>query len=394
MHHYPITETEAVQVSGVADLLHREDIKPDRRALWLRGKYEPELCQAALELLQAREKAAGRYQHADRMYFTKHSLEQATDANIADYHASLFPNDAVVLDAGCGSGIDSIGFAKHGSRVVSVDIDPVHCIYTRLNSQLCDVADRLTVVHADLMQWPVNRAKWLFADPMRRSEQGRLLLPEQWKPPLSFYLESGASSGVIKASPMLKPDRTLLNGRQISYLESSSECKEAMISWGSCSCHPGQVVAVHVGSGSEILSTQPQCDDVKPIGRYLYDPSASVLAADLLPQLSDQIQAWRLSPYCGYLSGDKLIASPFARAYEVVRVFKYRKSTMKSYLSDRSISQVIIKKRGLPADWGHEWVRPDQGGGEIGLFAAFPVQNRLDVWVAHLSNEPVGAAIG
>ncbi|MHB1459872.1 MAG: 50S ribosomal protein L11 methyltransferase [Armatimonadota bacterium] len=389
-----MTETQAEQLSVVSDLLSRADIKPERRALWLSGKYEPEFCQAAVDLLQAREKAAGRYPFAERMYFTKNSLEQATDGLLAYYHASLFPNDAIVLDAGCGSGIDSIALAKHGSRVVSVDIDPVHCIYTRMNSQLCDVADRLTVVHADLMQWPVSRTEWLFADPMRRSEQGRLLLPEQWKPPLSFYLDAGPMNGVVKASPMLKPDRNLLSGRQISYLESGGECKEAMISWGACSSYPGQAVAVHIGSGSEIHSTQPQCVGVKPIGRYLYDPSASVLAADLLPQLAHQILAWRLSPYCGYLSGDKLISSPFARAYEVVRVFKYRKSIMKSYLSERSISQVIIKKRGLPADWGHEWVMPDAGGGEIGLFAAFPVQNRLDVWVAQLSNMPVSEANG
>ncbi len=389
MHCYPLTEIQAEQVSSVCDMLLDSGIEPSRRALWLRGKYAPELCQAAVELLQARERAAGRYPFADRMFFTKHSLEQATDHAVAAYHASLYPRDAVVLDAGCGSGVDSIALALHGCRVVSVDIDPVHCLYTKLNSRLYGIDDRLTVVRADLMHWPVARCRWLFADPMRRSQQGRLLLPEQWLPPLSHYLDAGCENGVVKASPMLKPDQALLNGRQISYLENGGECKEAAISWGACSMYPGQTVAVHIGTGSVMVSSQPRCVDVKPVGRYLYDPSASVLAADLLPQLAHQLQAWRVSAQCGYLSGDQPVDSPFARSYEVVHVFPYRKSTIKKYLQDRSIGQVILKKRGLPADWGDEWVKSDAGGTNTGLLAAFPVKDRFDVWVAELLHRPV-----
>ena len=387
MHVYPTERAQAYLVSSVAEQLSSEAVPPSRRALWLQGRYKPEVCQAAIELLNARERASASCPQASRLFLTKDALEQATNPLLASYHSEQFPAGVTVLDAGCGAGFDSIALALRGCQILSVDIDPVHCLYARLNSEIAEVTNRMTVVRADLMRWPISRVQWLYADPMRRNTQGRLLNPEDWTPPLSHYLncQPPVPNGVVKASPMLKPDSSLLNLRQISYIEVDGECKEALIKWGECAKYPGMRTAVHAKSGSEMLSAQAPPATYAPIGRYLIDPSAAILAADMLPQLGHQLNAWRISAYCGYLSSDECSKQPFGHHYGVISCFKYQNKRMKSYLLEHRISQVILKKRGLPAQWGTEWTGRNTHQGEVGLFAAFPVNDRNDVWIAHLT---------
>lgn len=386
---FPANREQAEAASALADLLIAEAVPATRRALWLQGRYSPELCRTAQELLLARERAARYYPLAQKMYFTKNALEQATTQAVADYHSSLFPSDTVVVDAGCGVGSDSLALARRGSKVIGVDINPVHCLYARLNSEITGLADKITVVCADLLRWPLGRAHWLFADPMRRNSNGRLMNPEEWTPPLSYYLQAkpGVPNGVVKASPMLKPDPALLSNRQMSYLEFDGECKEALISWGDCARYLGMRVAVNVNTGSEMLSEPVSAVRFAPVGNYLIDPSSAVLAADMLPQLACNLNAWRISPYCGYLSSDEFVSSPFAQHYRVTNSFKFQKNRMRAYLLDQSISKVILKKRGLPAEWGSELVKARKGDGDVGIFAAYPMNNQADVWISHLQKQ-------
>ena len=386
MHTYPLNRSQAYELSAIADDLAAAGIPSQRRALWLHGKYSPDICQAAIELLTAREKAPHDIPMGNRLFYTKAALEQSSCAALAKYHATLFPPGSFVVDAGCGIGMDTLAIASNAHNMLSIDLDPVHCLYTRLNSEIIGLSQHVAVVKGDVMQCHLEHAHNLFADPMRRNESGRLLDPSMWSPPLSYYLniEHDIDRIVIKASPMLKPDAALMAGRQIRYIEWNGECREALICCGRDIDGRGTKLAVNLTSGSDMLTIDCGLPAVRELGRYLIDPSPSILAADMLPQLASNLSAWRVSSGCGYLSSDALIPSAFTKHYQVVDCIKYHRKELMRYIKHQSVRGVVLKKWGLPADFGSELTAYHGDGQEEMILAAFPVDSRTDVWIARL----------
>ena len=58
--------------------------------------------------------------------------------------------------------------------------------------------------------------------------------------------------------------------------------------------------------------------DVRPPGRYLYDPDSAVVRAGLVDLLARDVGLWRLDDAEEYLSSDNLISSPFCTPFEVL----------------------------------------------------------------------------
>src|SRR5207249_1266364 len=70
----------------------------------LRGRHPPPLAKAALETVLLREKARAKFALADRMYFTREALEQASGQAVSAYRAGRFAPCNFVLDLCCGVG--------------------------------------------------------------------------------------------------------------------------------------------------------------------------------------------------------------------------------------------------------------------------------------------------
>lgn len=59
------------------------------------------------------------------------------------------PDAVTVVDAGCGAGGNTIGFARAGCRVVAIEADAARIADARHNARLYGVADRVRFVHGD-----------------------------------------------------------------------------------------------------------------------------------------------------------------------------------------------------------------------------------------------------
>jgi trimethylguanosine synthase len=71
-----------------------------------------------------------------------------------------------VLDAGCGCGGNSIGFARAGCRVLAVDTSEERLALARHNARLYGVADRISFVYADAREVvAAETPEVLFVDP-------------------------------------------------------------------------------------------------------------------------------------------------------------------------------------------------------------------------------------
>src|SRR5687767_8218223 len=90
----------------------------------LRKRHPPELAKAALETAILRIRARDKFTRADRMYFIREALEQATSEPVARHRARRFSRFECVADLCCGIGGDALAFAAAGVRVEAIDNDP------------------------------------------------------------------------------------------------------------------------------------------------------------------------------------------------------------------------------------------------------------------------------
>lgn len=78
-----------------------------------------------------------------------------TPEKIAEHIAKRCRNK-VVVDAFCGVGGNTIQFAKHCSRVIAIDIDPVRLFCAKHNAQIYGVLDKIEFVQGDFMKMARN----------------------------------------------------------------------------------------------------------------------------------------------------------------------------------------------------------------------------------------------
>src|SRR5690606_31288687 len=88
------------------------------------------------------------------------------------------------------------------------------------------------------------------------------------------------------------------------------------------------------------------------LGAYLYEPDGAVIRAGLVARVGDLVDAGLVSESIAYLTGDTLVPTPFARAYRVLDSFDFGLKRLRTYLRDRDVGVVAIKKRGTAVEPG------------------------------------------
>jgi hypothetical protein len=66
--------------------------------------------------------------------------------------------------------------------------------------------------------------------------------------------------------------------------------------------------------------------------------------------LGEILGARQLDPQIAYLTADRYIETPFARAWPVLDWMPFQLKRLRAYLRERGIGEVTIKKRGSPLE--------------------------------------------
>ena len=77
--------------------------------------FPRELARAALEIAIWRGEAQSKFPQADKLYFTREALEQASNSEISTYRAERYRGYAQIADLGCSIGTDTV---FHGFTVL------------------------------------------------------------------------------------------------------------------------------------------------------------------------------------------------------------------------------------------------------------------------------------
>jgi SAM-dependent methyltransferase len=317
--------------------------------------YPVELARAALEVAILRREAAVKFPAADRMYFTRPALEQATSFEIAAYRSRRFAGYERLLDLGCSIGGDTIALAAL-APATGVDLDPVRLGMARANLAALGLGDRADFIRADLVSpLPFSHTgnTGLFFDPARRSGEQRLFSVRDYQPPLSVlegWLPRYPATGV-KSSPGVRLEELRPYDAEIEFISLKGELKEAALWFG-----PLRTARRRATLLPEAHSLHAQDDPrdgqiflpLSPPRRFLYEPDPAILRAGLVQTLGEQIDAAQLDPDIAYLTADRQVETPFARSWQVEAWFPFGVKRLRAELRQRGVTKLVVKKRGSP----------------------------------------------
>ncbi|TXJ75247.1 methyltransferase domain-containing protein [Streptomyces lavendulae] len=315
----------------------------------LRRDHPADLVSAALGQARLRQRAAAKFAAADaeRMFFTPNGVEQSTRASVAAYRARRLTDLGVtsVADLCCGIGGDAIALARAGIRVLAVDRDPLTAAVARANAQALGLTDLMEVREADVTEVDTAGYDAVFVDPARRGGRGRVFDPEAYSPPLSWAVEAArrAPHAALKIAPGV-PHEAVPPQAEAEWISDGGDVKEAVLWFGTGA--PGAVRATLLPGPRTLLGRGLPDPDVRPVGRYLYEPDGAVIRAHLVAEVAEEVGGGLVDATIAYVTADGLHPTPYATPYEITDRLPFNVKKLKALLREREVGTLTVKKRG------------------------------------------------
>jgi THUMP domain-like/RNA cap guanine-N2 methyltransferase len=313
----------------------------------LRETYPDDIVPLAIQIAELRRRAASRFARAERMWFDRVGLEQATSEIVARHKARRFSGE--IDDLCCGIGGDTIALAESGP-VQAVDLRQSRALMTQWNAEIYGVDDRVTTRTSDVTGLAKSR-NLVHLDPDRRTAARRAKRLEDYAPGPDFMsaLMDARPGGAIKISPASNFGGKF-PGCEIELVSLEGECREAVVWFGELA-GSRQYRATILPAGASV-SGDPleQQAEVHPLREYLYDPDPAVVRSGMLDEVAVRLQLQRLDEAEEYLTGSRLVDSDFVTPFEVLAELPYNEKQVRRYFREHPYGQVEIKCRHLSMD--------------------------------------------
>lgn len=244
-----------------------------------------------------------------------------------------------VLDLTCGLGIDTMALAERFERVVALERDEVLAEVVRYNMSLLGV-DNVEVVTTTAEEYVASTKDhfdWVFADPDRRSTEGRkMVCMEDCSPnmlELMPRLMQIAERVAIKLSPMFDCAEAfrLCSPAEVEVVSTGGECKELNIYTGA----KEDILRVAiVGEGeweysASAMTINTDCEPFTMDGwRYLIVPDVALQKARrAITALKPYASIWSNN---GYAFARELPREQLpARIFEIEEIMRYSPKELK-----------------------------------------------------------------
>jgi hypothetical protein len=372
-----------------------------RQADRLRKHLSAARCRLVLEQIALQRRARQKFSAPERMFFTPTGLEQATDEWVAAYKASRFPPDVELADLCCGVGGDLLALAARGPTL-GVDRDPIVALLAEANRAAWhdrggqageSPRSASEVLLGDIAEAPLERCAAWHIDPDRRPQGRRTTRVELHEPgaPAIERLLHRNSSAAIKLAPAAELPAAWSSAAELEWISRGGQCRQLVAWFGDLASAPGMsratILKQHPSGGrqpsgdveaarsaergtgiAEQLPADerrsPATSDVRTLvgrssreipvaarlGRYLAEPDAAVLAADLTGVLAEERELGAIAPGSVYLTGDRLATDLALAWFEIADALPFDIKRLKALVRERRIGRLEIKKRGVPHD--------------------------------------------
>ncbi len=303
-----------------------------------------ELAQQLAGLQKARVKLPLWYKTEGILFPPTLNLEQTSSSLAAIYKSSLVSGERLI-DISGGLGIDTYYFSKQVKEVIHVEINPSLQHLAQHNFKQLQ-ADNITSVqgngeevlkqHQDL--------DWLYVDPSRRHEvKGKVFFLEDCEPCIPTIQKDCfkiTSRILVKTAPILDITsglRSLQNVKEIHVVAINNEVKELLWYLEKDYEAPHNLIAVNIHKGTEqtvrlsSIEAQQATPTFRQVGKYLYEPNASVLKLGIFNWLSSFYHLKKLHTHSHLYTSDTLVEFP-GKCFKIVQVKPFSKKNMKPYV--------------------------------------------------------------
>jgi hypothetical protein len=347
---------ELLTSDGQAVLAAAAALAPTERSYLQDFKKLRKLCaaplaQAALETAILQLKARTKFAAAERMYFEREALEQASGDFPASHRARRLAPFGVVADLCCGIGGDALAFARAGATVQAIEQDPVRAAMAAANAQALGLAGQVLVSEGNAITTPLPDVQAAFADPSRRSNERRFLDPEAYSPPLAAIRGRFAADFplAVKVAPGVSWDHIASLPAEAEFVSVHGELKECVLWFGPMRTMARRATLLPSGTtlASEEAAEAPALSDAQD---YVFDADAAIVRSGLAGLLARDLGLAALDPIVALYTGREAIASPWLKTYSLELADRFHATRLRDHLRAHSVGRVTIIKRGSQLD--------------------------------------------
>jgi SAM-dependent methyltransferase len=324
----------------------------------LRGKgHSAELVATVLTQVKLRRRAKAKFgEFAQTMFFTEEGLEQASRLKVAAIHAGRFRNHGLkrIADLGCGIGAESLAIASLDMEVTAFEIDEVTAALATYNLASFE---NVKVEQADVTTINLDSFDGLFIDPARRDLKDsktninkRKYDINDFSPSFDFVLEAARTKPtIVKLGPGLD-HKDIPDDAEAVWVSDGGDLVELTLYFGILRRPEVKRAALLLSPNGtfEVTSSEAERLDAPlgELGRYLYEPDASIIRSHLVGDLAISLGLNIFSNEIAYLSSNEEVHSPWLKGYEVLENLVFDRKKLKAYLREKNIGVLEIKKRG------------------------------------------------
>jgi len=362
--------------------------------------HDPALIAAALTQSRLRAKAVSKFgEFAGGMLFTPAGLEQATRLAVGAQHAARFRSAGIrrVMDITAGIGADAMVLAGVGLDVVAVELDEATASVATVNLRYFPEVE---VRHGDGLAQDMTGIDGVWADPARRTSSGaRRHDPSAYEPSLDAVLALRKQVGAmgIKVGPGM-PHSAIPVDAEAQWVSFGGDVVELTLWFGSVApTGPGRSALLLTPDGTHVITADSDAAEpppVGPVGAYLYEPDGAVIRAGLVSTIAAQVRGRLVDPTIAYVTSDEYVPTPAATAYRVDDQLPFGLKSLRSYLRQRDIGSLTIKKRGTAVVPEELRKRLDLRGGKAATIVLTRVAGKQSVLVVEPINAAIPAATG
>ncbi|MFR2068985.1 MAG: THUMP-like domain-containing protein [Bacteroides nordii] len=341
---------------------------------------------AAIVQIAGRQAAANKipsWQSIEELWYPSHlSMEQCSSEMTAQYKSTLADGETLT-DLTGGFGIDCAFMASRFRKVSYVERQEELCEIAKHNFPLLGLKHIMVynedgVAHLQKME-PVD---CIFIDPARRNEHGgKTIAISDCEPDVEELEELLLSKGkqiIIKLSPMLDLTlalKSMKHVREVHVISVNNECKELLLIIGN---EPSQLIPIHcinltpkekqtfTFTREEELTSE--CLYTKELGKYLYEPNASILKAGAFRSIASRYEVKKLHPNSHLYTSDLWIENFPGRSFLITGQCSFNKKEIKETIGELKKANITV--RNFPATVAEIRKRTKlSDGGEVYLFA-------------------------
>jgi len=326
----------------------------------LRESWGGELVSAALELVEARRRAAVKFPLQESLVADIAGVEQATGSLTASHKAERFKRLAPprIHDLCCGIGGDGMALASVAS-IWACDVSPLRAWMCGENlSEAKHAAD----CRCEDVETLELEGEAIHLDPSRREGdlEGRGRGRRAWayrdyKPGPDFIrtlLERNPDSAVKLGPGVDVGELPALERMEVEFIQESGRLVQAVLWSGALAENDGQHTATLLPGGGQVsgLPGRPPVDSGGRLDRWIAVPALSLERSGLVGSLCREHALEEMAPGLGLFTSEAEAPAPWFTSYEVLESMPWRPRRTAAWLAERDAGVVDVKTRGGAVD--------------------------------------------